>query len=86
MIIEKKREVLTDINVRKGLIQDIPEVGFNVEKNLEAGLACYILAEKCYDYFDEKQLPIVKKAMCSIRAAWIASDLEMDEISYTYYK
>lgn len=85
-VIEKKRLVLKDLNIRKDMIKDIPDVLFTAEKNINTGLAAYILAEKCYDYFNEKQLPIVKKAMCSIRAAWLASDLNMEELSKDYYK
>ncbi|HOK41302.1 MAG TPA: DUF2225 domain-containing protein [bacterium] len=85
-IIEKKREILKEVNQRKELIKNISDVSFSTEKNLTTGLAAYILAEYCYNYFSEKQLPVVKKAICSIRAAWLASDLDLTEIADKYYR
>ncbi|MBN1897680.1 MAG: DUF2225 domain-containing protein [Spirochaetes bacterium] len=51
---------------------------FRQTRELKHGAASYILAIDCYDYFDKWASPTMKKAICSIRAAWLFNDLEME--------
>lgn len=52
-----------------------PMIDFTQDRNLEHGLASYILAVQSYESFDKKYAPTFKKALSSIRASWTASDL-----------
>jgi len=79
-------EVLKEQATRKELIANISSVNFDAEKNLETGLAAYMLAIECYKFFDEKKIPDTKRAICSLRAAWLAADLKLDDLKNKYYK
>lgn len=45
-------------------------------RTIDEGAASYYLAILCYEHFDKKFSPTIKQAICSIRAAWLFSDLE----------
>ncbi len=65
---------------RIGIIKRI--FGFlNFEENrtLKHGAASYVLAIESYNYFDKWASPTVKKAISSLRAAWLLSDLEVED-------
>lgn len=65
---------------RKQIIDKIfPALDFNQLRILPHGAASYILAIECYDYFDKWVSPTIKKAISSIRAAWLLSDLETED-------
>ncbi|HPG30430.1 MAG TPA: DUF2225 domain-containing protein [bacterium] len=91
---EKETELIKNLritaiknqNQRKELIKNISGVNFEESKNLETSLASFILAIDCYNYFNEKSLPDTKKAVCAIRAAWLAGDLNLSVLQDSYYK
>lgn len=64
----------------------IAGVDFRAPRRLEEGLVSYILALHCYDYFQKDQSPIIKQAISSLRAAWLAVDLHKayEEENYLY--
>ncbi|MBU1076247.1 MAG: DUF2225 domain-containing protein [Spirochaetes bacterium] len=65
---------------RKGIIDRIfKNLDFKAERKTQHGAASYILAAECYDYFDKWSSPTIKKAISSLRAAWILSDLEVED-------
>ncbi len=75
--IEKAKQ---DTAKRKGIIKRIfSELDFKKPRTTVHGAASYILAAECYDYFDKWVSPTVKKAISSLRAAWIFSDLEIED-------
>ncbi|MBP7652060.1 DUF2225 domain-containing protein [Candidatus Dependentiae bacterium] len=78
--------VIKNQNQRKELIKNIVDVNFEEPKNLETALASYILAVDSYNYFNEKLQPDTKRAVCSLRAAWLAGDLNLSELQEKYYK
>ncbi len=65
---------------RKGIIQRIfGKVDFLKNRGLKEGAASYILAIESYNYFDKWASPTVKKAIASLRAAWLLSDMEVED-------
>jgi len=91
---EKETEAIKQIKIavlktnqsRLDIISSINEVNFNEERNLETALASYILTVECYGFFNEKMIPDTKRAVCALRAAWLASDLGLKDVEYKYYK
>jgi len=59
-------------------------VDYSVYRTLETGGVGYALAVHCYDYFTRKHIPVIKQAICSIRAAYIFEDLN-EEKPNNYY-
>jgi len=51
-------------------------IDYKTERSIESGTASYVLSTICYSYFDPKQCPTAKRAMCTIRTAWLLGDLE----------
>ncbi|MCK4797380.1 MAG: DUF2225 domain-containing protein [Spirochaetes bacterium] len=54
-------------------------VDFNNYRILETGAAGYALAILCYDYFSNKSIPVIKQAICSLRAAYLFEELETEK-------
>lgn len=54
-------------------------VDFSMYRTLESGAAGYVLASLCYDHFNPKSLPVIKQAICTIRAAFCFEDLNDDK-------
>lgn len=54
-------------------------VDFSMYRTLETGAVSYVLASQCYDFFNPKALPVIKQAMCTIRAAYCFEDLHDDK-------
>jgi len=50
---------------------------FSLNRTLEHGAASYLLAVEGYSYFDKWASPTIKKAISSLRAAWLFGDLEI---------
>lgn len=68
-------------------------VSFDNDRNLVLGAASYLLAVDVYNMRGKNVAPTFKKAVCSIRAAWLTSDLAKDfpdrpfkKISYFFYQ
>lgn len=53
-------------------------IDFTKYKTLKSGAVSYVLAIQCYDYFNKKQLPIIKQAICSMRAGYLFEDLHLE--------
>lgn len=54
-------------------------VDFSRYRTLESGAVSYVLASRCYDSFNARQIPIIKQALCSIRAAFLFEDLDAEK-------
>lgn len=52
-----------------------PSLSFIHPRTLFHGLAAYILAISCYSFFEKSFSPSLKKAICSIRTAWVYNDI-----------
>jgi len=62
---------------RKNDIQLVfPVIDFAGNRNLLSGTASYILAIGCYSFHHKDQAPTFKKALASLRCAWLFSDLD----------
>ncbi|MDH5716265.1 MAG: DUF2225 domain-containing protein [Spirochaetia bacterium] len=59
-------------------------IDFNNDRDLVLGTASYILAIDCYHLRSHDTAPTPKKAVCSMRAAWMLDDL-YSEASYRPY-
>lgn len=60
-------------------------MSFENNRNLTSGAASFLLSVDCYTYRDRKVAPTFKKAISSIRAAWLFDDL-FNEINNPTYK
>ncbi len=54
-------------------------VDFSKYRTLESGAAGYALAAMGYDNYTKKALPVIKQAICSIRAAFLFEELEKEK-------
>ena len=60
-------------------IQIVGNVNFEKPRDLKHGLLSYILAISTYSFLPKKLSPSFKKAVCSLRAAWLTEDLKSEE-------
>ncbi len=62
------------------------ELDFHETRDTAEGAASYLLALMSYDAFPKEFSPVVKQAICSLRAAWVFNDLQnespMDNYDY----
>ncbi len=69
-------KIKSEINSRKEGIQKIfGKLNFEDNRNLVTGSASYILAIDCYQKRGYQVAPTPKKAICSLRAAWLLGDM-----------
>lgn len=61
-------------------------LNFDEDRNLMMGAASYMLAIDVYNLRDKKVAPTYKKALSSIRAAWLFSDLSEEYPNRPYKK
>ncbi len=59
---------------------------FYNDRDLLLGAASYLLAVDCYSHRGSNVAPTIKKAVSSIRAAWLFDDLSKDTGNKTYKK
>jgi uncharacterized protein (DUF2225 family) len=50
-------------------------LNFTEPRDLKEGLASYFFTVMCYEYFEKRYSPTIKRAICSIRSAWLSNDL-----------
>lgn len=62
------------------------DASFVNDRDLLLGAASYLLAVDCYGYRGSNVAPTVKKAVSSIRAAWLFDDLAKETSSKIYRK
>ena len=60
---------------KEGLAGLFPNLNFSAQRDLEEGVASYFLAVMCYDHFEKRYSPTLKRALCSLRAGWLCGDL-----------
>jgi uncharacterized protein len=61
-----------------GIEKIIGPIDFNEDRNLILGAASYILAIDCYQMRNINIAPTPKKAICSLRGAWLFGDMNED--------
>lgn len=66
------------VNRRTGIEKIIGPIDFTEERNLVHGAASYLLAVDCYQQRGIDVAPTPKKAVCSMRAAWLFGDMEKE--------
>lgn len=54
-------------------------VNYREYRDLKAGFVSYYLGLLCYENWQSQISPLTRQAVCSIRAAWLASDLHKNE-------
>ena len=62
------------------------DANFNNDRDLTLGAASYLLSIDCYGYRSKSVAPTVKKAVSSIRAAWLFKDLGKESPNNIYKK
>jgi len=74
---EEKAALQKTVPQRQKILQVLfnGKVDYNKDRDLLAGVASYILAVDCYHLRMPDVAPTPKKAVCSIRAAWLLDDL-----------
>ncbi|MBX7059295.1 MAG: DUF2225 domain-containing protein [Leptospirales bacterium] len=64
------------VNDRRASIEKIAgQLDYSEDRNLVTGAASYLLAIECYQRRDISVAPTPKKAICSLRGAWLFSDM-----------
>ncbi len=68
-------------------------VDFSRYRTAESGAVSFVLAMECYDYYNKKFTPVIKQAICAIRAAYLFEDLNItrpglyfDYLSTMFYR
>ena len=70
---------------RKKLLEILfGKVDFNKDRDIISGVASYILSVDCYHVRDKMNAPTFKKALSSLRAAWLLDDL-FKQVDYRPY-
>ncbi len=61
---------------RKNAVEPIlGSLDFVNPRGLKEGIASYILAMFCYDFFPDEAVPVFKQGLSSLRAAWLSNSL-----------
>ena len=63
-----------------------PELDFYKDRNLYLGAASYVLCVDVYGLRSYKDAPTIKRAICSLRAAWLLDDLSKEYPNLPYDK
>lgn len=70
-----------------------PPMDFTAPRTLYEGVASYLFATMCYEFFDKKANPTYKAGLCALRAAWLLGDLHdkfpgdnWDYVSALFYR
>ncbi|MBN2441681.1 MAG: DUF2225 domain-containing protein [Spirochaetales bacterium] len=50
-------------------------LNFTESRDLEEGVASYYLAVMSYEYFEKRFSPTIKRAICTLRSAWLCNNL-----------
>ncbi|MBN2532367.1 MAG: DUF2225 domain-containing protein [Spirochaetales bacterium] len=71
-----KGKVKTETEKRRKSINFLfQSLNFTEPRDLEEGLASYYFAVMCYEHFEKRYSPTLKRAICTIRSAWLCNDL-----------
>ena len=65
-------------NRREGITKIVGAIDFHKDRDLILGAASYILAVECYQQKESNAAPTPKKAVCSLRGAWLFSELHSE--------
>ena len=84
---ESRFELENGVEGRVQAVQKVlGELDFHEPRGTAEGAASYLLALMSYDAFPKEFSPVVKQAICSLRAAWTFNDLQnespMDNFDY----
>lgn len=71
--LERLRKAM--VNRRTGIEKILGPLDFNDDRHLIHGAASYLLAIDCYQHRGTEVAPTPKKAICSMRAAWLFGDI-----------
>lgn len=78
-------KIRADQDNRKQQVQDLLDsLDFKELRNLRSGLASYLLASFCYDLQPDKSSPMIRQAICTLRASWLCEDLHKEEPRENY--
>ncbi len=71
---------------KKLLVNILPDVDFTDNRRLQEGLASYVLAIACYDFYQDDAFPVFKQGLCALRAGWLCVYLhrQMPDQQYLY--
>lgn len=69
-----------------GIEKIMGRLDFHKERDLRLGAASYLLAIDCYQRRARRVAPTAKKAVCSLRAAWLFSDLHKQSPQSNFHK
>lgn len=84
---ESLNRIYEHMEKRYESVRDLfPTLDFQKNRTLNEGTASYYLAMLCYEHVDSKFSPTIKQGVCSLRAAWLFSELgkKYPEENYTY--
>lgn len=89
-----KERIESETMKRKESISMIfPNLNFTEPRDLKEGVSSYYFAVMCYEHFDKRFSPTIKRAIASIRSAWLYADLHrkypdenFDYLSLLFYR
>jgi uncharacterized protein (DUF2225 family) len=74
----KQAEVNADER-RESISVIFPQLDFTAPRTLREGIASYYFAVMCCDFYDKRANPTFKAGLAALRAAWLLSDLDVQE-------
>jgi uncharacterized protein (DUF2225 family) len=74
----KQAEVNTDER-RESISMIFPQLDFTAPRTLREGIASYYFAVMCCGFYDKRANPTFKAGLAALRAAWLLSDLDVQE-------
>jgi uncharacterized protein (DUF2225 family) len=86
-VMSNKIDILSEKRVeRMDIIQKMvgEDIDFTKHRTLHSGAASYVLAAICYDFINKKSIPVLKQAICSMRAGFLFEDLDKEN-PYQYF-
>jgi uncharacterized protein len=78
---------------RKAAFLIFSKIDFTEARDLPEGISSYLFALMCYDHFEKRFSPTIKRGICSLRAAWLCDDMHRkypgenyDSVSNVFYR
>ena len=78
---------------REALSHIFPDIDFRSSRGLSEGIASYVYASMCYEYFPPIKAPLFKAGQSQLRAAWLCGDMHkknpqdnFDYLSMVFYR
>jgi uncharacterized protein (DUF2225 family) len=89
---KKNLEAQTDAR-RTAAFLIFDKIDFSQARELAEGIVSYLFALMCYDSFEKRFSPTIKRGICALRAAWLSEDMHRkfpgenyDNVALVFYR